>query len=60
MINANSPCIFIISGFRTAAKIVQESVEQFKIILKDYELERVSAGEKEILFFKRKIDMLNI
>lgn len=57
MINANSPCIFIISGFGTAAKIVQESIEQFKVIMKDYDFERVSSGEKEILFFKRRTNL---
>ena len=53
-VNSHSPKIFIISGFKSAAKIVAESIEAFKIILKDYEFERFSSGEKEILFFKRK------
>lgn len=55
-VNAHSPKIFIISGFKTAAKLILDTIESFKIILKDYELERFSSGEKEILFFKRKVD----
>jgi len=49
----NSPCIFIVSGFKNAAKLVSESVEDLKFLLKEYEFERFSSGEKEILFFKR-------
>lgn len=55
-VNSHSPKIFIISGFKSAAKIVAESIDKFKIILKDYEFERFSSGEKETLFFKRKRD----
>ena len=53
-VSSHSPKIFIISGFKPAAKIVAESIDAFKIILKDYDFERFSSGEKEILFFKRK------
>ena len=55
MISAYSSRILIISGFRSAARLVSESVDTFKIILKDYDFERFSSGEKEILFFKRKL-----
>jgi len=55
LVNSHSPEIFIISGFKSAAKIVADSIDSFKIILKDYEFERFSSGEKETLFFKRKI-----
>jgi len=53
-VSSHSPKIFIISGFKSAAKIVAEGIDAFKIILKDYDFERFSSGEKEILFFKRK------
>jgi len=53
-IRASSPRIFIISGIKSATKLVSESIDSFKVILKDYEFERVSNNEKEILFFKRK------
>lgn len=55
IISSHSPCIFIISGFKNAAKLVSDSLENFKEILKDYDFERFSSGEKEILFFKRKV-----
>ncbi|MDO8741404.1 MAG: hypothetical protein Q7J54_07620 [Candidatus Woesearchaeota archaeon] len=51
---SHSPKIFIISGFKQAAKLVSESVDSIKIILEDYDFERFSGGEKEILFFKKK------
>ncbi len=51
---SGSPKVFIIMGFKVAAGIVQNNIDKFKIILRDYELERFSSGEKEILFFKRK------
>jgi len=53
-VSSHSPKIFIISGFKSAAKIVAEGIDRFRIILKDYDFERFSSGEKEILFFKRK------
>ena len=52
--DAHSPSIFIVAGIKPAAEIIQGCVEKLKIILKEYELERVSGAEKEILFFKRK------
>ncbi len=55
IINAHSPAIFIISGVRSAAKIAQDCMEQLKEIMKDYEFERYSSGEKETFFFKKRI-----
>lgn len=55
LITAHSPPIFVVAGVKSAAKVVQESIDKLKIILKDYDFEGVSSGEKEILFFKRKI-----
>lgn len=53
IVNAHSPRIYIISGFKSAAKLVRDSLEQLTSILKNYNFERWSEGEKEILFFKR-------
>ena len=53
--DASSPSIFVIAGAKSVVKILQDSVDQLKIALKEYELERVTGGDKEILFFKRKI-----
>jgi len=54
MISANSPSILIISGVKSAAKLISDNIEQLKEIMKDYEFERFAGGEKETLFFKRK------
>ncbi len=54
-IDTYSSCIFIISGFRKAASLVRESIDDIKMIMKDYNFERFSSGEKEILFFRRKL-----
>ena len=53
-VNSNSPKVFIVSGFKLAAQLVRDCTESFIIMLNDYELERFSTGDKEILFFKRK------
>lgn len=55
IVNAHSPFIFVVSGIKSASEIVKNCVEKLKDALNDYLLERVSGGEKEILFFKRKI-----
>lgn len=52
---SHSPCIYIISGFGNAAKLVSETTDLLKDVMKDYDFERFSSGEKEILFFKRKL-----
>ncbi|MEK6820059.1 MAG: hypothetical protein AABY03_02595 [Nanoarchaeota archaeon] len=48
--------IFIVSGISNAAKLVRSCEDKLKNLLTDYELEKISSGEKEILFFKRKIE----
>ncbi|MFC1666106.1 hypothetical protein ACFLZF_00110 [Nanoarchaeota archaeon] len=50
--SAHKSNIFIISGIGFAAKIVRESQEDLKDVLDKYELEKISTGKKEILFFK--------
>ena len=55
IVNSHSPPIFILSGIKNASKILKNNLEKFKIILKDYNLERVSSENEEILFFKRKL-----
>jgi len=47
--------IFIISGIGSAAKIVRDCEEKLVEVLKKYELEKISTGEKEVFFFKRII-----
>lgn len=55
LIVAHNPSIFIVSGFKSAAKTVQDCADDLKSILKNYELERLSSEGKETLFFKRKL-----
>jgi len=50
--------IFIISGIFSAAQIVRRCEDRLKELLIDYALEKMSDGEKEILFFKRIIQWL--
>lgn len=48
------PMIFIISGIGSAAEIVKKIEDRLVELLKDnYELEKMSKGDKENLFFKR-------
>lgn len=54
IIDAHSPSIFVITGFKSAAKIVETTRPLLQNIMQNYELERFSGNEKEILFFKRK------
>ncbi len=56
VVGAHSPSIFVVSGAKSAAVIVRDCIDKLKDALNDYEIERVSSGEKEILFFKRKIE----
>lgn len=53
IINSHLSMIFIVSGLSSAAKIVRNCEERLDELLVDYELEKMSGGEKEILFFKR-------
>src|SRR3989338_2628842 len=42
IVNSHSPSVFIISGVKSAAKIVQGSMDIVKDVLKNYKFERVS------------------
>jgi len=50
---ANSPNIFIISGIHPASQIIRTCEETITKLLTDYELEKISSGYKENLFYKR-------
>lgn len=52
-IASNDPSIFIISGISSAADIVKKCEAKLVELLKNYELEKISTGQKENLFFKR-------
>lgn len=52
LVAAHTPDIFVISGISTAAKIVISCELKLKQVLKKYELEKISTGDKEVLFFK--------
>src|SRR3989344_688327 len=56
---SHSPSVFIISGTGSASKLVKECSEKIVNFMNDYELEKVSGWDKEILFFKRKIPKTN-
>ncbi len=49
----NLSMIFIVSGMGFAVKIIRKIEERLIALLKDYELEKMSRGENENLFFKR-------
>lgn len=53
IINSHSSMIFIISGISYAAKTVRNCEDRLKELLTNYELEKISSGERENLFFKR-------
>ena len=55
IITSHPSTIFIVSGISNAAKVIRNCEDRLKKLLKDYELEKISSGEKESLFFKRKI-----
>lgn len=55
IVDAHAPPIFVIAGIKSATKVVDESLIHLETIMEDYELERFSGENKEILFFKRKI-----
>jgi len=50
--SAHQSSIFIVSGMKSAAKIVRDSEKELVEVLGKYELEKISTGSKEILFFK--------
>ncbi|MAH49507.1 hypothetical protein CMI37_27030 [Candidatus Pacearchaeota archaeon] len=55
IVSNNLPSIFIVSGISSAASIVSNCEARLIELLKDYELEKISAGQKENLFFKRML-----
>jgi len=50
---SNLSMIFIVSGIGFAAEIIRKIEERLVELLRDYELEKMSKGDKENLFFKR-------
>jgi len=50
---SNLSMIFIVSGMGSAAETIKNIEERLIVLLKDYELEKMSKGDKENLFFKR-------
>jgi len=50
---SNLSMIFIVSGMSSAAEIIRKIERRLTELLKDYELERMSKGDNENLFFKR-------
>jgi hypothetical protein len=56
ILNAHSPEIFVVSGRGNAAKLADESAKKLEILFKNYATERMSAGEKEIIFFKKQLN----
>jgi len=59
IISSNLSMIFIVSGISSAAKIVKNCERKLEELLPDYELEKISSGEKENLFFKRTLNSDN-
>lgn len=55
IVTSHRSMVFIVSGILSAAKIIRNCEERLKELLRDYELEKMSSGQKEILFFKRVI-----
>ena len=45
--------IFIVSGISSVAEIVRKCESKLIEFLEDYDLEIISSGDKENLFFKR-------
>lgn len=55
IIASHSPSIFIVSGIGSASKIIRDCSEKLIELLKEYDVEKVSGGIKEILFFRRRL-----
>ena len=53
IVSNNLPSIFIVSDISSAASVVRNCEARLVELLKDYELEKMSSGKKENLFFKR-------
>ncbi|MBI4981112.1 hypothetical protein HZC30_06165 [Candidatus Woesearchaeota archaeon] len=56
IIDSHSPSIFVIAGLKSAAKIVSDAIAPLSSIMEDYEQERFSSEEKEIVIFKVKVN----
>ncbi len=50
---SNLSMIFIVSGMGSAGDIIKKIEEKLIVLLNDYELEKMSRGQNENLFFKR-------
>jgi len=50
---SNLSMIFIVSGMGSAGEIIKRVEEKLIALLKDYEVEKMSKGQNENLFFKR-------
>jgi len=57
IIDAHSPSIFVIAGLRSATKIVSEAIIPLGPLMEDYESEKFSSHEKEIIIFKLKLNV---
>ena len=53
VVSSHQPMIFIVSGISSAAQTIRDCEKRLKELLTDYELEKMSDGQKENLFFKR-------
>jgi len=53
---SNLSMIFIVSGMGSAVELIKKIEEKLVSLLKDYELEKMSKGNNENLFFKRIIE----
>lgn len=54
IVDSHSPSIFVIAGLKSAAKNVSDAIISLNPIMEDYEQERFSSEEKEIVIFKMK------
>ena len=52
VVASHKPDIFIISGILSASEIIRKCEEKLINTLNRYSLEKISTGEKEVLFFK--------
>ena len=56
IVNSHSPKIFIVAGVKSASELVKQCIEKLELALTSYELEKISSKNREILFFKRKVE----
>ena len=57
-VGSHSPSIFVVAGMGFAAKVVGDCIKELIVIMKDYEFEKVSSPNREILFFRRKLSKM--